>query len=359
MNKIWAIVAAIVIIIIGAYLIGSRQTEKHGYTVGMIAILSGEYASVGENFRNGTVLANEEYNKAHPNAPVKLVIEDDGFTGGKGVSAYQKLVTVDKIDALINVSTPTIDAIYDTVTKTSLPVIQGGEQGRAPTPDNIFGIFPDSIASEFDYGVYMRNKGVKNMSLVYTNLEAMIRFVDAFKKGFQGSTTDYIINTDEKDFRTHALKVAATNPANIGLFIFPQQGAQFLKEFAKVVKNKPQLFFDANFQSGYADYQRLLGDLKTLDGTLVGTIDTNPSDAFKQAYKTRFGTDAGFLTDMGYDAFNVLSAAYDKDPLVWQSNIKNISFDGIAGKIEFDANGNRKPKTKVMVIREGKISDLP
>jgi branched-chain amino acid transport system substrate-binding protein len=357
---IWIVIVLVVIIV--AIIIGSSNSQPkqavRGFNLGLISILSGDYAAVGENIRNGVILASEQYNEAHPDAKVNLSIEDDGFSGGKGVSAYQKMVAVNKIDALINVSTPTIDAIYQAVSSTDIPVVQVGEQGQEPTDDNVFGILPSSIASEYDYGVYLREKGVKEMSIVYTNIDAMVRFVDSFKKGFNGSTTDFIISADEKDLRTHALKVAVAKPSTVGLFIVPQQGAQFVKEFMKVKKNDPQLFFDANFQSGLADYQRILGDLKILDGTLVGTVKSIIADKFKQDYKARFNSDAGFLSDIGYDTFNLLVSTYSSDKKTWVSDIKDVNYNGVGGLIQLDQTGNRKPETKMMIIKNGELSDI-
>ncbi|HEY0908392.1 MAG TPA: ABC transporter substrate-binding protein [Candidatus Paceibacterota bacterium] len=358
--KIFSAALAIVLIVGIATFIGNREADQNsaGFKVGLISILSGDYAAVGEAFKNGAVLAQEEYNAAHPAAPVELYIEDDGFSGGRGVSAYQKLVGLDKVDALINVSTPTIDSIYETVSKTDMPVIQGGEQGREPSDDNVFGIYPSSIESEYDYGVYMREQGIREMALVYTNIDAMVRFVDAFKEGFQGKTTDFIIKADEKDLRPHALKVAASGYETVGTFIVPQQGAQFLKEYLKVAPKKPKFFFDTNFQSGFTDYERILGDLTILDGSIVGSMNIPTTDQFRASYKARFGSDAGFLADIGYDAFNVLARTHDVDPKKWQENIKKLSMVGASGVTKFSEKGNRKPDTKMMVMKGGKISEI-
>lgn len=355
---LWVIGAIVIIVIAFAYFGTQNKVDSKGFNLGLISILSGEYAAVGQAFANGVTLANEQYNAANPDAKINLFIEDDGFTGGKGVSAYQKLVNVNKIDALINVSTVTIDSIYDTVTKAGFPVIQAGEQSIEAVDDNIFGIWPNSIDSSYDYGVYMRNKGLKEMTLVYTNHDAMIRFVEAFKKGFKGTTRDFKIPADEKDFRTHALKASDGNPATVSLFIFPQQGAQFIKEFLKVAKSKPQFFFDASFQSGFSDYERILGNMKVLDGTLVGTMNLPTTDEFKRDYKTRFSTDPGFFADVGYDAFNILIKSYSKDNQKWINNVKNIKMVGASGTTEFGPTGNRKPETKIMTVRDGKLVDL-
>ena len=354
----WLAAILVIVVIVGVYLGTKKPTSTKSFNVGLISILSGEYSAVGENFRNGSVLAQEQYNAAHPDAPITMTIEDDGFSGGKAVSAYQKLVNVDKIDALINVSTASIDAIYDSVTKLGIPVAQGGEQGRVPTDDNILGMFPDSISSERDYGVYMKNKGITQMTLVYTKHEGIIRFVDAFKEGFQGKTTDIVIDSAEKDFRTHALKASSGNLTAIGIFMFPQPGAQFMKEFLKVAKSKPTIFFDTNFVSGYTDYQRIMGDLTVLDGSIVGGMKLEDTQTFKDAYKARFGTDAPFLSDIGYDSFNLLVETYSPDRAMWVANMKKADFQGVSGDIKFGSTGNRLPETKMMVIKEGKMVDL-
>jgi len=239
-----------------------------------------------------------------------------------------------------------------------MPVIQYGEQGKEPTNDNIFGFLPDNVASERDYGAFMKSRGINEMTLVYTNIDAMVRFVNAFKEGFQGTTTDIVINADEKDFRTPAAKLAVSKPENVGFFIVPQQGAQFIKEFKKVAKNNPQFFFDANFQSGFSDYERILGDMSILDGAIIGALDSSTSDVFKQAYKTRFGSEPGFMADLGYDGFNLLASTYSNDKVTWVKNIKDSDFDGASGNIKFTSTGNRQPKTKMMVIETGKLVDL-
>jgi len=359
MKKYLWIGAVIVVIIIVAVAVNhSRSSSPKGIHLGLISILSGEYAAVGENFRNGSLLAEEQYNKAHPDAPVTMDIEDDGFTGGKALSAYQKLVDVDHINGLINVSTASIDAIYDLVTKNGMPVIQGGEQGRVPTDDNVFGIYPDSIASERDFGAYMKGKGLTHMTIVYTNVDAMIRFVAAFKEGFQGSTTDIVIDSSETDFRTHALKAVGTHPVAIGTFMYPQQGAQFMKEFLKIATTKPVMFFDTNFISGFTDYQRIMGDLTVLDGSIVGGMKLDDTQAYKAAYKARFGADAPFLSDIGYDSFNLMVQTYSSDKATWLSNIKNADFQGASGEIKFGPTGNRTPETQMMTIQGGKLVNL-
>lgn len=357
-KKSGIIIGVIIIFIIGAVIFNQKKTTSQGFNIGLISILSGDYAAVGENFKNGVVLAQEEYNKAHHDAQINLTIEDDGFNGGRGVSAYEKLKTTNHIDALINVSTPTIDSIYNRVTTDGLPVMQGGEQGIEPVADNVFGLFPDSIESEYQFGLYMKNRGVKKMTIVYTKHDAMIRFVKAFKRGFGGDTVDIAISPDEKDFRTHALKIVESKNQTIGFFIYPQQGAILISEYKKIAKDKAQLVFDTNLQSGFADYKRILADTNKLNGVWIGTSVLPTSEEFKTKYKDRFKTEYGFLADIGYDAFNILAQSYSPDKNQWVKNIKKINHLGVSGKIQFGPTDNRLPEAKMMTVVNGEIVDL-
>lgn len=358
--KNWGILIVILVVIGGIWFSNSTENNTQNISpeevkIGMISILSGEYSSVGENVRNGAVLASEQYNAKHPDAQIKLVIEDDGFDPKKALSAYQKLVSVDKANALINVSTASIGAIYDLVSKADMPVIQGGEQTTEPTKDNVFQILPGNIELEKQLGSYIKDKGYKNPVVVYTNNDAMIRFKNAMVSGYGSPVKEIVLNADEKDFSSDVLKTDESKPDIVILLSFPQSGAQFLKKYISIKGKLPQLAFDANAQSGIADYQRILNGGSVLNGSIIAMVSSNISNEFKEAYKARFGTDAGFWTDLGYDSFNLLAETYNKDGKKWIDNVGNASMAGVNGKIEFDDVGVRKPEVKIVTIENGGI----
>jgi len=351
----WGVVV-VIIITLGMWFANtdSKSVAKIS-KIGMITILSGEYATVGENFRNGALLASEEYNIAHPDNKIEFIVEDDGFDSKKALSAYQKLTGIDGIDALINTSTPSIAAIYELVTKLTMPVIQAGEQPVEPTADNVFQILPGNIDAEKVLGAYIKKNGYKNPAVIYTNHDTMIRFKNAFVEGYGSPMKEFAINADEKDFRTHVLKVTESNPDVVIILMFPESGAQVVKQYASSKDKLPQLAFDANIQSGIGDYQRILSGGAMLDGAIVATIPTITTQKFKDSYKDRFGTEAGFFSDMGYDAFNLLTSTYDPNGDRWIEGVRDADFTGASGEIEFDNVGVRKPVVKIVTIQNGQI----
>lgn len=355
MKNIKIISIALGIVVVVVFLVSLRTNSSKNTKIGLISILSGEYSVVGENFRNGAILAQEQYNKSHADK-IELIIEDDGFNTAKAISAYKKLSSIDNVNALINVSTPSIGAIYDDVVKAGIPVIQGGEQSVVPTNDNILQVMPGNIPLEKTLGKFLAEKNYKNSVVVYTQHDTMIRFKDALLEGYGGSMKEFAVGQADTDYRTLVSKIALEKPDLIVLLAFPQQGAQIISEYKK--QNGfvlPQLAFDANAQSGFSDYVRILGSGDVLNGSIIATIQQDLSKEFIDAYKARFGTEPGFFADLGYDGFNILVSTKDNNNQKWVNNLKTANYSGVTGKISFDDNGVRLPFTKIVTITKGLI----
>lgn len=323
--------------------------------VGLIAGLSGEYSFIGENHVKGVQLARKVYLSENPEAQIELIVEDDQFDSKRGVSAYKKLVEIDKVTVLINMTSPTINAVYDQVVQTGMPVIQSGEQGQEPTDDNVFQMLPGNIELEKQLGEYVRNLKTDKVVLIYSNEPTWIRFTEAFKEGYGSEIESHKLDLQEKDFRTTAAKISQANPTTIVYLGVAEQGAILIKELLKVLKEKPQFIFDASFQAGFSDYQRILGDLSVLDGSVVMAVKQTTKEDFVKLYKTEYGEDPGFAADFMYDSLMLLMRTYDSNNKKWINNIKNVDFEGVSGRIKFDDVGVRAPQTEIKVVTKGAL----
>lgn len=358
MNKklITGIVVVIIIAIVAVISISNKDKGiDQPITIGMIGILSGEYSFVGENIQNGAILAQEEYNAKNPESKITLLVEDDGYDSGKALSAYKKLTDFNNIDALINVSTPSIGAIYDLVTEVEMPVIQMGEQPTDPTADNVFQILPGNIAAEIQLGEYITEQGFTNPVVIYSQDDVMIKFKNAVLEGIGADVTELALTTSGTDYRSDVLKVSEGNHDVVVMITTPQQGAQFLRTYATQIGSLPKLAFDANVQTGFADYKRILGDTNILNDSIVAVTSQQVSDEFKVAYEARFGSAPGVMADLGYDAFNMLIDTYSKDGKGWVENVQAGGFTGVTGPITFDSVGIRNPEVTIGTIQNGEL----
>lgn len=365
MKKTFKALVAIIVLVLAIWGIlsmssrtGTQEGIKNGanspVVIGVISPMSGEIATLGNNFTNGIKLAHAEYMAAHPGADVRLVIEDDGYDQKKGISAYKKLTSVDNVDAIINLSSPTVDGLHEDVKVWNKPFIQLGEEAIHEN-DNIVEVYPGQRAALVALGEQAKKDGHKKISIVTQQIAAYERFIDGFEEGFGSDVTITRISPAEKDFKTFALKVANEKPDAIALFMGSSASVGFIKAYNQQNKEIPQLYFDVSLQLELPTFKSGLGNLSILEGSKGAYIVANTQESFKGAYNAKYGVDAGELADNGYDAFNVLMSAHAADSASWIANVKKTSMNGASGPIKFDEFGDRLPDYKVVTLVGGEF----
>lgn len=359
MNKISKVILAAAIVIVVIATVAFNLKQKPGeITFGVIAGSTGAYGVVGESFIKGAELAQEKWNAKNPKMQVKIIKEDDGFDAKKGLTAYKKLTSIDHIDGLVNMTTITIDALYDEVSKTGMPVALGFEQGIEAKNDNIVQLWPGTVPAEAKLGEYVKSKNFKNIVVLVDNgSSAYQRFADGFKKGYSLPVQEIKISGDASDIRSNALKISNIKPDAVVLIVKPTSGALLFKELKLLSTHKYQFIFDANIQTGFTDYEKILGNTSVLDGSIVYTVPNNYRQEFVADFKKKFGVDPAIGSETGYNAFMLLALSYDKDKSKWVTNMQKSSFDGADGKIVFDENGIRIPELKIGTIENGKLPE--
>ncbi len=361
MNKKITIVAAITIAILGGvYVYMEKDAEEViGVTVGVIAGTTGEYAFVGQNLVNGLLVAEEEWNRTHPDMQVRTIIEDDGFSAVKGLSAYKKLIDFDRVDALANMTSVTIDAIYDDVVRTGIPVVQTGEQGIDPKDDNVFQVLEGNVATETALGAYAKEKGYTNLAVFVSNNATFERFYNGFASGYEGQHEVYRINPNDSSLQTEVLKALALKPDAVAILMMPSDGAIVAREVNTFAAETP-LLFDGNAFTGWSDYEKVLGDTKVLNNDSIIIIkQAETNSTFVEEYKAKFGEEPGVGSTWGYETLMFLLGtmpADTDDKAAWVQNMRTKQVEGLGGKaVMFDEVGVRLPEYFIGTITDGKL----
>ncbi len=347
--------AIVLIVILGlVFAFGGGQKDDQVLKIGLIGPFSGNYASVGETFRNGALLAVEEIKAKNPDKKVELIVEDGAFDSGKSLSAYKKLKSIDGINALIAVDTVTIDSIYNDAIADGMPVINGGEQSADPKNDNILQIYPGDYASEVALGKEIKNDGKQKVVLVTGNHAVFVRFSRGLKEGYSGNVNEFVVNFGEQDIRTFALKIKALNPDAVAFVITPDLMARFVKTFNELGMKNVSYYFDADLQHGFSSAIKII-DPQMLNGHKALITGNYNAPDFVEAYHKRFGNSEILTGNVGYDAVTLLVNNYNTDNSKWVSDIINSNLNGVSGKIKFDSVGVREPQFKIGVIENGML----
>ncbi len=346
-------IAILIVILVAIFLsISISHTPSRDLKIGVITVGSGEYASAGEMFTKGIQLALDEYKEKNPNMNVQIVIEDDGFNAGKGLSAYKKLTELDKVDAIINLSTPTIGSIYDASKADNMPLVQGGIQVATATQDHVFQISPDGNKALTSYGSYIATEyAFKNVAVVRDNTDYHLGFLKGLKQGFPENypLTEYV-HQGGKDLRTLATQLSQGKYDAIVFLMNPETGVLLSKELL-VRKTDPNTFFyDMQIKTGLAEYKKILGSLSSLQGAKILAPKEGDRSTYEANFKNKYNIEPGFFTDYGYDAFTALIYAHADTKEQWIQNLEHTNIQGADSVITFDENGVRQSTVQVETI---------
>lgn len=361
-NKIiWTAAIVVVVIAAIAYSIHRQPSANpKAVTLGVMLPLSGDYAAAGQNIQKGIELAVERYKAAHPGTDIRTVVEDDGYDVKMGLTAYTKLVTLDKVDAILMLSTPVLDAVHADAVRRGIPVICIGVQTVGVGPDNIFQFSPAADAPIGYLAAYLdkdQDFYSKKVAVMYDNSVGQVAFFKAFQQNYHHDYTSMIVNSKD-DLRGYAAKIVSGGYGAVMFIETPQNGAIAVDQILALSANKPKpLFaFDAQLQTGFADYGRILGDTNKINGALSMWFRADNAAAFKAQFKAKYGDEPGFLADFGYDMLNTALATYDADNSKWVSNLARFSDpEGVSGGIAFDANGIRIQPMLITEVKNGQL----
>lgn len=336
----------------------NNETENATETVklGIMMPLTSDYGALAEGYRNASLLAVKDWNAAHPNVSVEAVVEDDSFNATKGMSAYKKMKDIDKVDGIVSISTPVLDALHETYLRDGLPVVNLGVQTQGVGDDNVFQMLPDAKGQVLPLAEYMEKEtDYTSVVVVHTTPDASYNeFYVEFSKLYKGPMTDVILNT-EADSPVLASKILASKPQAVIFIIGPGLGASITKELKKQGSDDIAFYYEGSLISGFDEYKKVLGDTNILNGaTSIKTVASDLSE-FTLKYQAEYGVAPTMFAEVGYDSTMILLNSFDENKETWVENIANTSYEGLSGKVTYDENGIRVPKYEVVHVINGAI----
>ncbi|MEK7185693.1 MAG: ABC transporter substrate-binding protein [Patescibacteria group bacterium] len=369
MNKktaIWIIVAIVVIGGIWFYQTktgsqtATQNTEGKILKIGAILPLSGPIASAGGFAKNGIeeALADIAEDK---NLNIEVIFEDGQYDAKTSVSAYNKLKTVDGVDALIVFGTPSVMSIAPLVNADRIPLLGLLAAPNYSSPDDFtFRMMGHSdTEAKFASDILVDKLGKKKIAVMYLNNDYGTGALASFKKYVAGRAT---VVAEEgsapgtTDYRAQLTKIKNTAPDAIFL-------ATLYKEGGLIVKQAKEMGIAGPFMCGQpCDVPELI---TTAGAASEGLIVVAPTDkngtGFIDEYQKIYGARPSYLALRTYDATNILnsiapncaSSNFSGDCLKKQIDDLN-GFPGLSYPINFDNNGDINDQFVVKVIKNGK-----
>jgi len=360
---------AIVMLAIIVYACGNKG-KNDTIKIGAILPLTGNSAIWGIPTKEGIDLATELLNKEGGinGKKVEIIYEDTKADPVTATKSIQKLISVDKVIAIIDNSNSSVTlAVAPIVEKNMIPLLVTGASSPKikDAGDYVFRIWnSDALEGEFMSDLAYNSFKFNNVAIIYVNNNYGVGLKEAFSKSFGnfGGKTGTIETFDENsiDFKTQCSKVIASKSDAIYLICYPKQGAILLKQL-KELGNTKQVFGAVAFE----DPTLLQNAGEAANGLifpLPAPVDTTLQyyNRFRANYFSKYNKPVQFLAAEGFDGFNVIIASLKMSSTINSENLKNnlykiINYKGVSGLISFDSFGEVHKPFGIRVVKNNKF----
>jgi branched-chain amino acid transport system substrate-binding protein len=349
MKKSRAAIGGIAIVLVIAatmFFLERPASVKRGeaFKIGALLPLTGDAASYGEDCRQGIELAVENARKRQPRK-IEIIFEDSKADPKTAISAFNKLVSVDRSQAVIgdmfSSSTLAIAPLAQQAKVLLLSPTAADERIPA-TGDYIFSIYP-SASDEGKFMAMRLDKAVLDrVAILYQNQTATKAIADAFanmvrQRGGTVSVTESIPE-EKSSYRSLLDKVASHNPTAVYI-------SAYRDPVALLITMGREMGIKTLYatQSTLYDEKALVDYAGKLDGVLISGPFFDSSNeaqaviAFSSEYKTRFGHSPSVWSAYGYDAADLLLDSFleaAKDGTNPKDKLVGRVFSGLTGRTE-------------------------
>jgi ABC-type branched-subunit amino acid transport system substrate-binding protein len=379
-------------------------TSAHAETklkLGAIMPMTGELADYGPADLSGIKLAVEEINKAGGvlGSEVGLVVGDDQTSPQAGVDTAQKLVSIEKVNALVG---PLGSGVYIPVAKTvavpaGIPMISGSATSPVISTLDSKGFTFRTVPSDAFQGVALADvaaaKGYKKVAVLYTNNDYGKGLAETFEKVYTKAggkiTSSTAYEAKQASFRGEVQKASTGKPDALLLIGYTGDGVPILKTALESGAFNKFLLSDGLKAPEIID---AIGGqfLEGATGTAAAPLPGMPTaEAFKKAYIEKYHeTTPKPYIDTYYDATMLVALAAEKAKSTDGAKLrdairtfseeggekvgpgefakakqllaqgKKVTYVGASGPLKFDAHGDVGGTFEQWEIHNGKLETI-
>jgi len=356
------ILGVVALVLLAWVAVGTREQapkEINTIRIGALLILSGDGAAWGENAQRGLQMAIDEFNTGSV-LKVELIVEDTAGETSRAVSAYRKLVDIDKVDAVVGPLFQTeVATVAPLVAEDSIPVITPSYAPikNRPNPRNPLMIWMDPTIEAHRMAEYVFNSGIKTVSVIGTLDSWENEVSDAFAKRFEelgGSViSKELVQPDTDNVRVTVTKSLNKNPEAIFIGSYYQ--------FIPITKIIDELQFPGEIFSIEVDSYLAEETAAFTDGLRFIAPDFY-TEEFAQRFELLYGQKPGIPAGQAYDATKLLIKFFVEEGGDVQKVLlamKGINmYEGVSGTIAITNENKTIFPTAVFELQKGEVIKL-
>jgi branched-chain amino acid transport system substrate-binding protein len=331
---------------------GAGAQAQEPIRIGFLSTISGPQGVLGQELANGFKLGLEATGQKLGGRAVKVTWGDDQAQPDVGRQVVDKMIDSDRVqivtginfsNVLLAVTKPVLDSGAFYVSTNAGPSQLAGRQCHPR-------FFSASFQNDAIYeglGIYMQDKGLKNIYLMAPNYPAGKDMLTGYKRYFKGGVAGEVYTTfGQLDYSAEIAQIRAAKPDGVVFFYPGGMGINFVKQYTQAgLKDQIPLYAGA----ATVDQTILpaLGDaaMGMYTGALWSEFLDNPqSKKFAADYEKAYGTIPSPYAALAYDTTRLLDAAVKgvdgkiEDKKAFQKALETVKFDSIRGSFKFNSN---------------------
>lgn len=361
-----------VLVLVGT---GCTKKESNVIKIGVFEPITGANAAGGQLEVEGIKLANKLYPEVL-GKKVELVIADNKSDKVEAATAAARLVEKDKVTAIIGSWGSSLSmAAGDIVKQGKVPTVGASCTNPLVTAGNDYYFrvcfidpFQGTVMANYAYSKLNAKKAAIIQEVNNDYAVGLAKFfMDSFKE-LTGDEDSIVAvanyNTGDQDFSAQLTNVKAKNPDVIfapGNFT---ESALVISQARKLGITCPIIGGDTWETQEFLDIGQ-----EAVEGAVFSTFFatetpiTEESGKFIEAYRNEYHKEPAAVAALGYDAYililDALKRANSTDRIKLQEEIaKTQNFQGAAGIITLDANGDAIKNAVIKVVKDQKFTYL-
>jgi len=350
------IIIAVVVVTVGYLVIKgpSAPVSSEPIKIGVICPLTGNLAFMGEGLKDAILLAKENLSDTRYN--YEVIFEDDQLDPKKTASAANKLISIDKVDALVSISSGTGNVVAPIAKQNK--VVHFGIASDVNIANGDYNFIHWTPPSEENkvFVKELQKRGITKIGLFVLNQQGAIAKMDDLRRRINKTdieiVTDQSFNFGEKDFRSIISKAKNSGAEIYVLMAFSPELEILAKQIKEAGITTPLTSIEA-FE--------LTEQVDLFEGEwYVNAAD--PTGDFADKFKAKTGKNPTMGAANGYDIFNLIVTAAEKIKKATKPTSREIAgeltkiknFDGALGNLSVNENGIVVSKAVVRMIKDGK-----
>lgn len=330
-----------------------QATSAPDIKIGAILPLSGVASNFGAIARRGIELALEDLSPSDRKR-VRVIFEDDALSNSRSATAARKLLSIDKVDALLTWSSGTGITVASIVEAKKIPHISIATD-PAVAKGRRYSFTYWAIADDEARALreYLLKTGIRRIAIISQVHNGVLAIRDAFIQELDAAGQFTVAANEEvagdvTDFRAvlQRIKLAGEVDAFMPIF-FPGQLALCIRQARALGINSQVLGFET-----LEDKDEIKAAAGLLSGAIYAT-GGDPLPDFVSRYEKRYPGDSYYTANQSYDIIRMFVEASRKDKspeaiLTYLNNFKEQA--SASGQVSISSNNQFRLPTTVKKI---------